>query len=72
MTLAADVIRFHSKITSQTSQFIEVSKLRQNNSNSYQSVFSVQIKNCDPFVFGPEFAIESVPVKKVNFQLQNL
>ena len=29
----------------------------------YQSVFSVQIKNCEPFVFGPEFAMDIVPVK---------
>ena len=28
---------------------------------TYQSVFSVQIKNCEPLVFGPELAIESVP-----------
>lgn len=27
----------------------------------YQSVFTVQMKNWEPFVFGPEFAIESVP-----------
>ena len=28
---------------------------------TYQSVFSVQIKNWEPLVFGPELAIESVP-----------
>lgn len=28
---------------------------------TYQSVFSVQIKNCEPFVFGPEFAMDKVP-----------
>ena len=30
--------------------------------STYQSVFSVQIKNCEPFVFGPEFAIDRMPV----------
>merc|ERR1719270_253021 len=28
---------------------------------SNHSVFAVQIKNCDPFVFGPLLAIESIP-----------
>ena len=30
---------------------------------NYQSVFSVVIKNCEPFVFGPELAIDKVPSK---------
>jgi len=29
---------------------------------AHQSVFSVQMKNCDPFVFAPLLAIDSVPV----------
>lgn len=36
--------------------------------NVYHSVLVVQMKNCEPLVFGPEFAIESVPadMKKAN------
>ena len=28
---------------------------------TYQSVFSVHIKNCEPFVPGPELAIDRMP-----------
>ena len=31
---------------------------------TYQSVFSVHIKNWDPFVFGPEFAIDKTPMAR--------
>ena len=31
---------------------------------AYQSVLSVHMKNCDPFEFGPEFAMERIPGKK--------
>lgn len=34
--------------------------------STYQSVFSVQIKNCEPFVFGPEFAIDRMPVINID------
>jgi len=32
---------------------------------AHQSVFSVQMKNCEPFVFCPLFAIESVPATQL-------
>ena len=32
-------------------------------SHTYQSVFSVQMKNCDPFELGPLLAIDNVPAK---------
>ena len=31
---------------------------------THQSVFSVQMKNCEPFVLGPEFAIDIMPGEK--------
>lgn len=32
----------------------------------YHSVLAVQIKNWEPLVFGPEFAIEGVPAETEN------
>lgn len=31
---------------------------------AYHSVFAVQMKNWDPFVLGPEFAIDRTPTKE--------
>ena len=34
---------------------------------AYQSVFSKHMKNCDPFVLGPEFAMERVPERDIHY-----
>lgn len=38
-----------------------VAEMRGRNKKFYHSVLFVQMKNWEPLVFGPEFAIESVP-----------
>jgi len=37
--------------------------------HTYQLVTTVVMKNCDPLVSGPAFAIDSIPVCKVEFRL---
>jgi len=48
-------------------KFLDITK-----QSAHQSVFSVQMKNCEPFVFGPLLAIDSVPVMQLHTTLEDI